>query len=219
MKLKEANYDGTNYVTNRGELHAGYFSTSYEEAHKNEVDSDIKIKLDNWYQDNLLQFDSYLADAGFCNDRSLYSGVGFYNGNHTFYGAYGRLMENKNPQFSCPNPKNDLFTVSNSKGNKSLKYKIGLITGDEVAYAGAVNGVWNRNYYLCIEASYWTMTPLRYSRNEVTAVNTTSRYSLEGPSIYSNNYIRPVINLNAKVEITDINQDGTINNPYIIKLD
>ena len=77
------------------------------------------------------------GDSGFYGDRSLSGGLG-YGTNNSYYRAYNRLEDNKIPQFSCPQS-NDLYTTSSSsKGNKALDYPIGLITADEVAYAGGV---------------------------------------------------------------------------------
>ena len=43
----------------------------------------------------------------------------------------------------------EVYTTSgSSQGNKALTYPIGLITADEVAYAGGVYGSSNSSYYL-----------------------------------------------------------------------
>ena len=73
-------------------------SSSYSATHANTNDSTIKTVIDEWYEENLLDnYATYLADAGFCGDRSLSSGNG-YGTNYTYYGAYNRLYTNKTPQ-------------------------------------------------------------------------------------------------------------------------
>ncbi len=218
LKLTEARQDGNYYQVWAAETHSGYYSTSYEQAHKNEVDSDIKKYLENWYQSHLLDYDDYIADTGFCNDRTLYSGTGIGR-TTTNYGSAGRLYYNKTPQFACPEPSRDLFTVTNSKGNKKSKYKVGLVTNDEAAYAGGVYGVANSNYYLYTGTDYWTMSPFDFISSHSGARDW--GVGLAGYLHVTHDLtglgVRPVINLASNVEVTSGN--GTINNPYIIKTD
>lgn len=97
-----------------------------------------------------------------------------YAKNYTVYGAANRLVnlnnwtvrEDAQPQFKCPNEENDLFTTSSStKGNKALTNPIGLLTADEVAYAGGVYQGSSESMYL-IGSFIWTMSPFGfYSRN------------------------------------------------------
>ncbi len=152
------NYDDNAYA---GYMYGAAGSTSYEETHANTNDSAIKTVIDAWYEENLLDnYSTYIADSGFCGDRSLSSGNG-YGTSSTNYGPYNRLYTNKTPQFGCPQ-NNDLYTTSSStKGNKALDYPIGLITADEVAYAGGVYVTVNTNYYLYTGANYLTMSPNR----------------------------------------------------------
>jgi hypothetical protein len=85
---------------------------------------------------------------------------------------------------------------------------VGLITGDEVAYAGGQIAL-NEHYYLCNGESYWTMTPDGYDAAAILAVD------IKGYSGANIGYgIRPVINLIANISIS--NGNGTINNPYIV---
>ena len=204
-----------------GYMYGNVGSSTYEETHKNTNSSAIKIALDAWYQSNLSSYSSIIADSGFCGDRSVIVGTGIGN-DITKYGAYGRLVTNKTPQFKCPQS-NDLYTAPTSaKGNKALTYPIGLITADEVAYAGAVASIQNKNYYLFNSEDYWTISPLGYELfGGISGVSKSGYFisddsdlifTLDGSSSFG---IRPVINLKSTVEITS--GDGTFNNPYVIK--
>ena len=73
-----------------------------EEVYANNHDSTIKIYLDNWYQTNIIDknLEKYMADAGFCNDRSLSTQVGNGDGvqmidKNSFYATYQRIKEKK----------------------------------------------------------------------------------------------------------------------------
>ncbi len=194
--------------------HVGYMYT-IEELHGIKTSSTVKGILDTWYINNLLNYGKVIDDnAGFCGDRTPYSGTGIGSGtNLTYYEAYNRLYTNKEPTYSCSN-NNDLYTASSSnKGNKALTYPVGLITADEVAYAGGVYGSNNINFYLYSEPAYWTMTP---SNCMITSsVFYVTSYGNINPSTVNTSYIlRPVINLKADVTISSGN--GTSTQPFVI---
>ena len=214
-------YNDNAYV---GYMYGTAGSSSYEETHANVNDSTIKTVLDNWYEENLLSYDSYITDSGFCGDRSIYEGEGT-SMNTTYYGVYNRLYINKTPQFSCPQS-NDLYTTSSSnKGNKSLDYPIGLITADEAVYAGGVYNKNNSSYYLSTGEAYWTMSPWSFQFYSITgdtndrdwyAINGYVYGQLDNDFVSNGNFsVRPVINLKSGIEI--ISGDGTSSNPYVIK--
>jgi len=218
-------------------------SDTYEETHANEHDSTIKAVVDTWYVNNLSSYSGYLADAGFCNDRSVAPTAGLwgtedtglgYGNKVTYYGATRRLVniddyevkEDAQPQFKCPNEDNDLFTTNTSpKGNKALIYPIGLITADEIAYAGGVYFENNRSMYLS-GLRIWTMSPFDF----YDAFNSADEWYLQNDGLFFEQYvdeetraIKPVINLRSSVELSTelpsgcTKLDGTANCPYIIK--
>ena len=197
-----------------GYMNGGRGNSTYAETHANINDSTIKERLDTWYEENLLSYASYLADSGFCGDRSIANGRGGVGTLITYYGAYNRLYSNKTPQFSCPQS-NDLYTTSSSnKGNKALDCPIGLITADEVAYAGGIGGSLNKNYYLYTGDYYWTMSPSCFNGSRAIGWSVYPGGYLVGVSVDNSFGIRPVINLVSGIEITS--GDGTISNPYVI---
>ena len=193
-------------------------NTTYAATHANTTSSKIKTKLDEWYSSNLeTNYGQFIADAGFCNDRSLYSGTGIYT-TSTVYSGYNRIYTKDTPQFACPTPDNDLFTLNgSSKGNKVLTKPIGLLTADEAIYAGAVYGTSNSSYYLYNGVRYWTMTPQRYSSGaRMFIIYSTGYLYYSNAGTSSSMYARPVINLKSDVTVTDVSQLGTSASPYII---
>ena len=102
----------------------------------NTNDSTIKTYIDNWYKNNLTAYTKYLSnDAVYCNDRELAPGSTYSTSSEFNYASYGRLETNKTPTYNCTNIK-DAFSGSNSEAK--LTYPIGLMTADEIAYAGGV---------------------------------------------------------------------------------
>ena len=200
----------SNDATYVGYMYGTTGASTYAETHKNTNSSAIKTTIDTWYSANLSTYSSYLVDIGFCGDRS-----GFDIGDGiTIYGAYYRLDLNKTPQFKCPQS-NDLYTTATStKGNKALTYPIGLITADEVAYAGGVYGIENKSYYLVNGSPSWTMSPYRSASDAIVWNVAGGRVDIDYVDI--RNGVRPTINLKSTAEITS--GDGTLNNPYVIKV-
>ena len=218
-----ANY---NYDTGESSYTIDDYATDearYNATHKNVHDSTIKTILDTWYQQNLLNYENHIADAGFCGDRSIASESGLwyssdtalgYSTNRTQYGVYNRLYNNKNPQFKCSRT-HDLYTTSdNNRGNQALDYPIGLITADEIAYAGGVLGNSNTNYYLNINYDYYNISTTAFMESHavISRIRQDARFS-DG---YSNSSwgVRPAIVLKPNVEI--ISGNGTQSNPYVI---
>ena len=138
-----------------------YSSNNYDSAIKNSTDSSIKINLDNWYKSNLINYTTYLADATFCNDRSIFIGNGYLTTSSTTYGALERLASKK-PTLKCPS-NNDKFSLSNK--NATLDFPISLITADEVSLAGGVYNLSNNSYYLYSGQSIWTLSPTSFASN------------------------------------------------------
>ena len=185
-----------------------------DNAFKNEVNSNIKEQIDKWYQNNLTNYTNYLSDSGFCNDRSISSGS--TPTGYVIFNAYDRLIINKTPTFKCSNGSRDLFTVTNTTGNKALTYPIGLITADETLYAGIVDSKPNDNNYLHTYVWNWTMTPIKYNYPYLTTYTYGNNNAASLPtSATSSYYVRPVISLKADVKITG--GIGTSNSPFIIE--
>ena len=191
-----------------------YSSNSLVDAQTNTTDSSIKTKLDSWYQNNLTNYTSYLADTTFCNDRSMVSGSGYLTTPSTIYSAYRRIQDNKAPSLKC-SQENDRFKVSNESAK--LNYPVGLILADEVALAGGKSGLANSNYYLYNGKYFWTLSPSYFNSYNSNAY---VWYVMSSGSLYpwyrvaSSFGVRPVINLKANMLITK--GDGSSLNPFVI---
>ena len=205
-----------------GYMYSNILQTSYKDTISNDNDSTLKITLDNWYKTNIEDkgYSNYIADSGFCNDRSIASdspGDGFSNSAITYYSSRYRIL-NYQPSFICMNESNDLFTLAeNTKGNKKLTYPIGLITADEVSYSGLAYQNLNKKNYLYPTKGLSTLSPIMFNTDNSMAYLWAigSDGSLYGNYVSNNNGIRPVINLKADTEITD--GIGTENDPFIVK--
>ena len=144
-----------------GYMYGAVDASTYANTHSNTTNSTIKEKLDAWYDTNIVNTgnEKYIADAIYCNDRSVSSGTG-RGPTVTTYVAQTRI-DNGTPTLKCTN-NNDKFTKSTTIGNGKLTKMIGLITSDEVMYAGGTTST-NKEYYLYSSGNYWTMTPYSFA--------------------------------------------------------
>lgn len=189
---------------------------------KNENNSLVKSLVDTWYEKNLkIGFSNYIAAAGYCGDRSIYTGNGYSTDNWTNFASEYRLRYSsiKSPTLKCPDKNNDLYTTADSSiGNKALTYPIGLITADELAMAGMVNERTNLQGWAYNNYNYYTMTPKLYFSSggaPYVWIMNGNDYNFGEWKIGSDISIRPVISLKPDVKISG--GIGTINEPFIIK--
>ena len=142
-------YSGTSHNTTEGYIGKSAFNSTYndpmyvgymygttgslENNRLNTNDSTIKTYIDNWYNNNLSSYSKYIStEAVYCNDRELAPGQTYSTSSSFDYAPSGRLDTNK-PTYNCTNNK-DAFSGNNSEAK--LTYPIGLMTADEIAYAG-----------------------------------------------------------------------------------
>lgn len=183
-------------------------AATYANTHSNTTNSTIKTKLDSWYDTNIVNTgnEKYIADAIYCNDRSLSSGTGIGTTKTTY--AAGTRGNNGQPTLKCVN-NSDKFTKSTTIGNGKLTKMIGLITTDEMMYAGGTSVTSNREYYLYSGKWYWTMTPYG-----TVIVNTVYNYGYLG-SDYVNTpgAVRPVVSLKSDAISGG---SGTATSPFLV---
>ena len=223
-------------------------STTYDATHENKNNSTIKVAVDKWYEDNLkTNYSNYLADTLFCGDKTLAEdGIGGvttqlgYGKNETYYSSIERLQYSTGttdittltPTFKCAEKANDNYSrytttksiLPNGKEtNGDLKYPIGLLTADEVAYAGAYKeSKINKTYYLynsSITSYWWLSSPNFYYGSfaywwRVNGSGGYIRDNFHAVDIADSSVaFRPTINLKKDIKFTGT---GTSGDPYKI---
>ena len=237
-------YSGTSHNTTAGYIGTSKFNTStndpmyvgykygttdsLENNRLNTNDSTIKTYIDNWYNNNLSSYSKYIStEAIYCNDRELVPESTYKTDGTTFYYApFGRLNTNKTPTYNCTNIK-DAFSGSNSEAK--LTYPIGLMTADEIAYAGgkAITSLpspyaW---YYLnsaggsITGSTIWCSLSPSYWLGSLSGVWVVYGFGLpgylNGNSVADTYAVRPAISLKSCIKYSTGN--GTANNPYTIE--
>ena len=213
-----SNYNDNAYI---GFMYGATGASDYASTHANTNKSDILKNLETWYTNNLTSYESKLADTIWCNDKSTVSGGLGYGTNATDYGAYNRLASTKQPTLKCPNDNNggklSKFTVDDTiNGNGDLTYKIGLLTADEIAFAGSIAYTYNRSTYLQENTGttwWWSLSPFYFDGSYAFVWVVNSGY-LDSDYVNSNHGLRPVISL---ISSTNVTGDGTSENPYVVE--
>ena len=220
-------YDGIAYTSAfnssyNNNMYVGFKYTSGQ-VHGTGTKSTILTNLETWYTSNLANYATKIdINAGFCGDRTPSTSKVEINNRGgtgeevTYYAGYIRLSTGmRNPNLMCS--AEDLYTIKESEnGNKSLTYPVGLITADEVVYAGGFGGKSNGKYYLYTGQEYWTMSPYSYSSSETYRARlfvVTTVGQLNSGRVILGYGMRPVINLRSDVELTGT---GTMSDPYVV---
>ena len=214
-----SNYNDNAYI---GFMYGATGARDYASTHANTNKSDILKNLETWYTNNLTSYESKLADTIWCNDKSTVSGGLGYGTNTTNYGAYNRLASTKQPTLKCPNDNNggklSKFTVDDTKnGNGNLTYKIGLLTADEIAFAGSIAYTYNRSTYLQENTGttwWWSLSPGGFGGSGALVWGVYSGYLGSNGVGYKFGGLRPVISL---ISSTNVTGDGTSENPYVVE--
>ena len=181
-----SNYDNYTYM---------YYSNS----------SNAKIQLENWYQTNIWSKTDLAKNVAggnyYCEQAKAkaYDSMTSGSATMTTYTSY-------TPDFKCSSDGNGKGVVSAS---------VGLLSYDEVVYAGGYYNQSNSNYYLYNNSPFWTMSPAGFSGSHscVWFVYTTGHIG-NGDFTYTRR-LRAVLNLTADTQISD--GDGTKENPFVVE--
>ena len=173
----------------------------------NTTNSTIKSRIDVWYRHYLLEdYDEYIEDTIFCNNRSIGS-LGGWNPDGGSTSTYMSFKEyTATSELSCTNT-TDKFSVSNNKAK--LTYKVGLMSSAEATISNNSNVRKTGN-------EYWLITPHYYASFTGDAVfrYVSSGGSFDLTSVITIFGVRPVISLIPGIEYTD--GDGSMEHPYIV---
>ncbi len=221
----EDGYIGSVQAYNTGG-HPAYVGWKYttgetlEASRGNKNKSNAYTTVENWYNELNSTDKNYIdLEAIYCNDRDIRSGS-YSTSKPFYYTVYRRLAEGRNPVFTCGSTL-DRFTT------------FGLITADEITYAGGNYGFVSTLAYYYLNANggsstgtnyWWTMSPFSFDTignagSMVFKVNGSSGGAgmlALGSTGINDGVIRPVISIKSNVIVT--NGDGSANSPYELSL-
>lgn len=165
-------------------------ATGYEDF----KETDVYDALVSYYDNHLSNYDKYIANNRYCSESGKSDDT---------YNAYTRIVTNEIPTFNCL--------------GKRFTSKIGLLTADEVVYAGGVYDEENTAYYLYnseIKSAWWVSSLSNSDGDDYYPFVVGSNGDLNDDAsgtLYRS--LRPVISLNRTVKVTGT---GTSTDPYVV---
>ena len=198
------------------------------EQHGTSQSSDIKTYLEDWYANytDLNKTGTKITDQIYCNDRTVstsdvaysptnYTTLTSWNstGTNYYYGANGREFNNPvSPDYKCP-VASDKFTTTTAKGNGKLSYPVGLITADEITFAGLPAGKTNNSFYLYTGDYYWAGSPNGFNVGYAIEFDVVDGGYLGSDRVHSNGGVRGVVSLSSESKLLG---SGTYNDVYTV---
>ena len=199
-------------------------SSTYEATHANTNNSTILTNLEAWYNnnDNFKKYEKVIADTVWCNDKTNVTDTSYdpwsitpngrgYAKNVTYYGATQRLVSKSSsaggtgPSLKC---NGDLSKITS---------KVGLITADELAFAGYAYAQNNTTTYLQENATdtyWWSLSPIVFINGSAGVWYVSGSNGIfVNDNVYNAFGVRPSISLKSTTNVTG---NGTSEDPYII---
>ena len=198
-------------------------ASDYATTHANTNKSTILTNLETWYTNNLKTYESVIDDNVWCNDKTNVTDTSYdpwgitpngkgYAKNVTYYGATQRLVsKSKSAGGTGPSLK------CNGELSK-ITSKVGLITADELAFAGYAFNIGNTTTYLQENATdtyWWSLSPINFNGSNAYVWSVVG--SLGGLYNYSVRNVcglRPSISLVSSTTISS--GTGTSEDPYVV---
>ena len=206
-----------------GFMYGAAGATDYASTHANTNKSTILINLETWYNNNISDYADKIADTVWCNDKTNVTDTSYdpwgwtpngygYGKNVTYYGATQRLISTNGrtggtgPSLKC------------NSGLSKINSKVGLITADELAYAGYAAALKNTTTYLqenATDTDWLSLSPSVFFSVYafVWSVNGGSG-DFGNYSVNSDGGVRPAISLIISTTISG--GTGTSEDPYVV---
>ncbi len=199
-RVVRVNEDGTIRLITQNNITDDTIAFSTDNAQPDYIGSNIESIVNDWYENNIgsnYEYDSKVVIGEFCYDNSQESRSVSSRYNTVVLG--GSLPR---PIFKCP------------KGAVTVKTKAGIITLDELIYAGVLSEVvTNNTSYIDNGTNFWTMSPL--NDFGYVAVYSSSKI-LGGSPVSWDHILYPRVVINLRADVTVSSGTGTSTDPYVI---
>ena len=182
------------------------FNSNYNNyAYMYYSNSEAKTTLENWYQTNIGSktdlVKNVASGAYYCEQAK----AKYYN-SWTSGSATMTTYNKYTPDFKC---------ASDGNGKGVVSASIGLLTYDEIVYAGGYYNQNNNNYLNNPAIYWWTMSPAGFSGSNSFVWGVYATGNIYYNDVHNSGAVRPVLNLTTNTKISSGN--GTKENPYVIR--
>ena len=204
-RIVRINEDGTvRLIMQDGINNNGYivFNSNYSDySDMYYTNSEAKTTLESWYQTNIGSNENLAKNVAngnyYCEQAKVKQSDSWTSGS-----AVMTYYENYTPNFKCE-------TDGNGKGQVSSS--VGLLTYDEVVYAGCYYGQSNRDYYLYTNKYFWTMSPTGIVSGTSNVWRIGTAGNIYNSPVKDPNALRAVLNLTVDTQVIG---HGTSQDPY-----
>ena len=209
-RIVRINEDGTIRIVMQDGINSNAniaFNSKYDNySYMYYTNSQAKTQLESWYQTNIGSkadlAKNVASGAYYCEQAKAKYGDNYTSGNATMT-TYNKYT----PDFKCS---------SDGNGKGVVNASVGLLSYDEVVYAGGYYNKENNKYYLYNSSiAWWTMSPANFSGSNLSVWIVNSTGNINYYLVNNTRRLRPVINLTANTQISD--GDGTKENPFVIQ--
>ena len=207
-RIVRVNEDGTIRIVMQDGINSNAniaFNSNYNNyTYMYYTNSQAKTTLESWYQTNIGSkkdlASSVASGAYYCEQAKAK-----YSDSYTSGSATMTTYNKYTPDFKC---------IADGNGKGVVNASVGLLTYDEVVYAGGYYGQNNSNYYLNNPAIYWwTMSPAGFSGSYSYVWSVYAPGVIYYNGVDSASRLRAVLNLNADTLVTG---DGTSSDPFVV---
>ena len=211
-RIVRINEDGTVRIVMQDGINnnANYaFNSNYNNyTYMYYTNSQAKTTLESWYQTNIESKSDLVKNvasgAYYCEQAKAKCSDSYTSGNATMT-TYNKYT----PDFKCS---------SDGNGKGLVNASVGLLTYDEVVYAGGYYRQSNSNYYLYnLNIHWWTMSPAGFTSGNSYVWNIRASGDISGNYYVANTSyrLRSVLILKSDTQISS--GDGTKENPFVVE--
>ena len=206
-RIVRINEDGTVRIVMQDGINnnANYaFNSNYNNyTYMYYTNSQAKTQLESWYQTNIESKSDLVKNvasgAYYCEQAKAK-----YSDSYTSGSATMTTYNKYTPDFKCSSDGNNKGVVNAS---------VGLLSYDEVVYAGGYYVQNNNKYYLYNNTYFWTMSPAGFSGSNSLVWLVSTEGIILDDYVTSTYAVRAVLNLTADTLATG---SGTSSDPFVI---
>ena len=207
-RIVRVNEDGTIRIVMQDGINSNTeykFNSNYNNyTYMYYTNSQAKTTLESWYQTNIGSkknlASSVASGVYYCEQAKAKYSDSWTSGSATMT-TYNKYT----PDFKCSSDGNNKGVVNAS---------VGLLSYDEVVYAGGYYGQNNNNYYLYNNTYFWTISPAGFASGNSYVWDVSTAGHIGNLTVYNTLAVRPVIILAADTLATG---SGTSSDPFVVE--
>jgi len=206
-RIVRVNEDGTIRIVMQDGINSNAryaFNSSYNNyTYMYYTNSQAKTQLESWYQTNIgskADLAKNVASGNYYCEQAKAK----YDASWTSGSATMTTYNKYTPDFKCS---------SDGNGKGVVSANVGLLSYDEVLYAGGYYGKSNNSYYLYNNTYFWTMSPAGFASGRSLVWDVYTSGNIDNYYVNGTYAVRAVLNLTDDTLATG---SGTSSDPFVV---